>query len=121
MYFNYSNFQVFDIISSAKITGGNHYEIILYDEKSTVNFDFETNFPEYCDSVQMSELVNLFCKNDEDILEVNVTSELPRIIENRISEIENNAEVDDLESSELFFNMYGHALLGPVIYNSIYI
>ncbi|XP_025420540.1 putative ATP-dependent RNA helicase TDRD12 isoform X2 [Sipha flava] len=101
--------KVHDTISSAKISGGNHYEVILYDENNTVNFEFKTNFPEYCDSLKMSELIDLYC--NKDIVEEN--DFIPQnLFEDRISEIENNVEVEDLDSTQLFFQEFGHALLG---------
>lgn len=64
----------------------------------------------------MSKLINLFCNKDIEKIVKEKDDYVPlNVFEDRISEIENNVEVDDLDSAELFFQEFGIAFLGSVI------
>lgn len=49
---------------SASLTGGNHYEVVLYDEHSVVNLDMQSKFSEHCDDTQMSKLLDIINNTD---------------------------------------------------------
>lgn len=102
---------------SIKYTGGNHYEVLLYNGRDVINFLFESEFGQYCDCVQMSKLMDLINIDSEKTNEIDANKNVPYIIE------EANINLDDMDSEEAeleYKNMeqfkFGETNIGQVIY-----
>ncbi|CAI6365293.1 unnamed protein product [Macrosiphum euphorbiae] len=94
--------KVINTISSTTFTGGSHYEVILFDAEITVNLEFQTKFSQYCDTLEMSKLLN--CINteyyNEDICEED-NANIPYVID------EKNLEIEDDFASEILTSIFG--------------
>lgn len=79
--------------------------MILFDAEITVNLEFQTKFSQYCDTLEMSKLLN--CINteyyNEDICEED-NANIPYVID------EKNLEIEDDFASEILTSIFGKVI-----------
>ena len=88
--------------------------MILYDADFTVNLEFQAKFNQYCDDIQMSELLNLInTVYDEDICLENAEKFSPYVFDEKKFEIE-DMNPDELKIEQEFFAEFATAVFGEV-------
>lgn len=112
-----------DSFSSSKFTGGNHYEVILYDDFIKVNFEFMKKFGHYCDIVQMNKLKQLLENessenNNEQHCAIDETDLMPEGICKEMFDKDDDLSPSELETVNMFYNQFGLDAIGPVIYKN---
>ncbi|VVC30718.1 Hypothetical protein CINCED_3A002209 [Cinara cedri] len=56
---NYMSLKVVNNVGLAELTGGNHYEVVLYNKDFVVNLELQSKFSQHCDDIQMSKLSDI--------------------------------------------------------------
>jgi len=98
----------------ATYTGGNHYEVILYNENITVNNEFQNRFVQHCDSIQLTNSNDSIVTADIDLENDNNYNKQPCVINES-----NLCDDDNLESDKQFYEEFALAVFGRVIKQSL--
>lgn len=114
-----------DSFPSGKFTSGNHYEVILYDDYICLNFEFMEKFGQYCDGVEMDKLKQLIenestCSDNDNEQHrgIEKTDTLPNGICEEMFNEDDDLSPSELETSKMFYKLFGLATFGEVIYKN---